>query len=68
MTKKEKIIIGLLQEACGEFRQKDQKDLIKFIYTINQDFDSMSPFSWSEHYGGKRLKNKIKSLFIKKKI
>jgi hypothetical protein len=66
MTKKEKIIVGLLQEACAEFKQKDQKDLIKFIYTINRDFESMSPFSWSEHYGGRRFKSKIKSLYSKK--
>jgi len=63
MTKKEKIIIGLLQEANSSLHQKDQKDLIKFIYTINPSFDSMSPFSWSEHYGEKRFKNKIKNLY-----
>jgi hypothetical protein len=63
MTKKEKIIIRLLQEARAQFQKKDQKDLIKFIYTVNPDFDSMSPFSWSEHYGEKRFKNKIKNLY-----
>jgi hypothetical protein len=65
MTKKEKILVGLLQEASEQMKSKDPKDLIKFIHTINPDFESMSPFSWSEHYGGKRTKNKIKSLYNK---
>jgi hypothetical protein len=65
MTKKEKILIGILQEASEQMKLKDPKDLVKFIHTINTDFDSMSPFSWSEHHGGKRTKNKIKSLYNK---
>jgi hypothetical protein len=62
MTKKEKILIGLLSE-CEKLKNEDQKDLLKFIHTINESFDDMSPFSWSEHHGGKKTKLKLKKLY-----
>jgi predicted ATP-grasp superfamily ATP-dependent carboligase len=63
MTKKEKILIGLLSE-CEKLKNQDQKDLLKFIHTINESFDGISPFSWSEHHGGKKTKLKLKKLYI----
>jgi hypothetical protein len=62
MTKKEKILIGLLSE-CGKLKNQNQKDLLKFIHTINESFENMSPFSWSEHHGGKKTKLKLKKLY-----
>lgn len=62
MTKKEKILVGLLIE-CKKLKDQDQKELLKFIHTINDSFDGMSPFSWSEHYGGKKTKIKLKKLY-----
>jgi hypothetical protein len=62
MTKKEKILIGLIGE-CEKMKNQDQKDLLKFIHTINESFDGISPFSWSEHHGGKKTKLKLKKLY-----
>ena len=62
MTKKEKILIGLLSE-CEKLKNQDQKNLLKFIHTINESFDGISPFSWSEHHGGKKTKLKLKKLY-----
>jgi hypothetical protein len=62
MTKKEKILVGLLAE-CEKWKDQDQKELLKFIHTINTSFDEMSPFSWSEHHGGKKTKIKLKKLY-----
>jgi hypothetical protein len=62
MTKKEKILVGLLAE-CEKWKNQDQKELLKFIHTINKSFDEMSPFSWSEHHGGKKTKIKLKKFY-----
>lgn len=61
MTKKEKILIALLAES-EKFKNEDAKSLLKYIHTTNEDFDGMSPFSWSEHHGSKKTKLKIKKL------
>jgi hypothetical protein len=61
MTKKEKILIALLAES-EKFKNADAKNLLKYIHTTNEDFDGMSPFSWSEHHGAKKTKLKIKKL------
>jgi len=65
MTKKEKILISLLCES-EKLKDADSKYLLKFIHTTNEDFDKMSPFSWSEHHGEKKTKLKIKKLYNKK--
>jgi hypothetical protein len=61
MTKKEKILIALIAES-EKFKNEDAKSLLKYIYTTNEEFDNMSPFSWSEHHGSKKTKLKIKKL------
>jgi hypothetical protein len=65
MTKKEKILIALFTES-EKFKNEDHKFLLKYIHTTNEEFDEMSPFSWSEHHGGKKTKLKIKKLYNKK--
>ena len=65
MTKKEKILIALLIES-EKYKNEELKSLLKYIHTINEDFDGMSPFSWSEHHGSKKTKLKIKKLSVNK--
>ena len=38
MTKKEKILIALLEES-EKFKNADAKSLLKYIHTTNEDFD-----------------------------
>jgi hypothetical protein len=64
MTKKEKIIASIIQDT-NLHKAKKQKEILKFIYTINKDFDNMSPFAWEEHHGGKKFKIKVKKLYNK---
>jgi hypothetical protein len=62
MTKKEKILIALFKELKS-FEHHDLKYLLKFIHTASFSYENMSPFSWSEHYGEKRTKIKLKNLY-----
>jgi homospermidine synthase len=62
MTKKEKVLISYLKQQ-GEFKDSESKDLLKFIHTVNPLFENISIFSWSEHHGDKKTKNKLKKLY-----
>jgi hypothetical protein len=64
MTKKEKILVSYLQET-KEYANEDVKEIMKFIHTVNNSFEGMSPYSWEEHHGGKKFKQKIKKLYNK---
>jgi hypothetical protein len=66
MTKKEKIISAEFQ-SFETFKTIDIKDLLKFIHTKNPDFEDMSPFAWSEHNHGKKLKTKLNRLYNEQK-
>jgi len=67
MTKKEKILISLFAES-EKFKNEDPKNILKYIHTTNEEFDWMSPFSWSEHRGAKKTKLKIKKLYNKNNL
>ena len=62
MTKKEKILVALFAELKS-FENYEPKELLKFIHTASSSYDNMSPFSWSEHHGEKRMKIKLKNLY-----
>jgi len=62
MTKKEKILSAEFL-VLEKFKTMDSKDILKFIHTTNPDFDNMSPFAWSEHNHGKKLKVKLKKIY-----
>jgi hypothetical protein len=62
MTKKEKVLISHFKEQ-SKFKDADCKELLKFIHTVNPLFENISPFSWSEHHGDKKTKNKLKKLY-----
>jgi hypothetical protein len=64
MTRREKTIVSLLLET-KEFKEKKEKELLKFIHTVNGDFDNMSPYAWEDHHGGKKFKLKVKKLYNK---
>lgn len=66
MTKKEKIISAEFK-SLDAFKTIDIKDILKFIHTTNPDFDNMSPFAWSEHNHGKKLKTKLNRLYNEQK-
>lgn len=65
MTRKEKKLISLLREF-KEFESTKDKDLVKSIYTTSPNFDNLSPFSWQEHHGEKKMKQKLLKTFTKK--
>jgi hypothetical protein len=62
MTKKEKVLVALLQQT-SKFKNDPPKDLLKYIHTVNHDFENISPFAWEEKNGNKKIKNKIKKLY-----
>ena len=64
MTKREKIMASSLAET-NLHKDSSQKEVLKFIHTVNKDFENMSPYAWEEHYGGKKFKVKIKKLYNK---
>lgn len=63
MTKKEKVLASMLRNKGGVFTNYDNKDLLKFIHTVNSDFQNLSIFSWFDKYGSKNTKKKIEKLF-----
>ena len=65
MTKKEKVLTSMLREKGLEFANYDSKDLLKFIHTVNSDFQNLSIFSWFDKHGSKKTKKKIEKLFSK---
>jgi hypothetical protein len=62
MTKKEKVLVSYFKQS-SRFNQEDEKNLLKFIHTVNANFDGVSPFSWYEKHSDKKIKNKIKQLY-----
>jgi len=65
MTKREKIIVSLLLETENH-KETKEKDLLKFIHTVNEDFDNMSPYAWENHHCDKKFKIRVKKLYNKK--
>ena len=65
MTRKEKKLVTLFKEF-KEFEKSEDKDLLKLIYTTSSHFENMAPFSWQEHYGEKKMKQKLSKTFSKK--
>lgn len=65
MTRKEKKLVTLFREF-KEFDNFKEKDLIKTLHTTSAQFENMSPFSWQEHHGERKMKQKLLKAFTKK--
>ena len=64
MTKREKTIISLLLETENH-KETKEKELLKFIHTVNKSFENVSPYDWEHRNGGKKFKIKVKKLYNK---
>lgn len=62
MTRKEKKLVALFKEF-KEFSDIKDKDLVKILHTASSQFENMSPFSWQEHYGERKIKQKLLKKF-----
>jgi hypothetical protein len=60
MTKREKILIGILKSS-KVFSNLADKEIAKYLHTVNPTFENLSPFDWEQRYGNKKLKIKIKN-------
>lgn len=60
MTKREKILTNILKSS-NIFSGLGDKDIIKYLHTINPNFENLSPFDWEQRYGNKKFKIKIKN-------
>jgi hypothetical protein len=64
MTKREKTIVSLLLDT-EHHKETKEKELLKFIHTVNTNFDNVSPHDWEHRHGGKKFKIKVKKLYNK---
>ena len=59
MTKREKILINILKSSPN-FSVLPEKEMLKYLHTVNPVFENLSPFNWEQRNGNKRFKVKIK--------